>query len=274
VLKPKADVPKTAEVQDAPGKVEAIICASSQGSSTASQASKEQGEMTTSDVPEYVETEAACGDAKAAETLIECTEDEAELFLNTCRRCGETLMLIIDGGEDFVCEEAGRACGGVAAETGTDSFATSTSDGQLYPVPAQEEGDVATSSLPLRAQLLQQVLAEELTALAAADLFLSNGEQPPKPSELDACREDIQRRNKERKHREKSEAAYEAAKANQKRQQRYVAGQLVEMQKGSKYLTEPKESAVEKAKTSISLFIQGSHRGGGHGEKEKKGPRS
>jgi hypothetical protein len=204
-------------------------------------------------------------------------EEEAEMFLNTCCRCGETLLLVIDVGDEFVCEEAGKICSNPAAIADTLGYGSSQVGAPPVAKSATaeyEQEETNHEDMPLRTRLLRRILDRDLTTLATADLFLRHGEEPPKPQEISACREEIQRRAKERKAIEKHEAAREAAKASQKKQQRYIGGQLVDVQKGSRYLVEPKESATEKAKTSISITIQGQRRANTSGEEKKKGPRS
>lgn len=190
------------------------------------------------------------------------THDESEMFLNTCARCGETRLLLIDGGEDFVCEEAGEACSKVVIDASNSTNAAT----------AEEVEDTA-EEMSLRRRLLQEVLANNLTVLAAADLFLSQGEQPPSEMELKAEKEGVQRQAKERHARDQVIIDNAAWRASQKKQQRYLDGQLVEVQRGSKFLVEPKESVADKAKTSVAIPILGTRRAV-TGEKAKKGPRS
>jgi len=127
--------------------------------------------------------------------------------------------------------------------------------------------------MSLRRRLLQEVSAKNLTVLEAADLFLCQGEQPPSELELKAQLVDVQQRAREQKLRQQARVENAAWRAAQKKQQRYMDGQLVEVQRGSKYLVPPKESAVERAKTSVSIVIQGTRRVVTR-EKEKRGPRS
>jgi hypothetical protein len=192
---------------------------------------------------------------------------EQELFLNTCLNCGETWLLAIDFGDEFVCEDAGKSCGPSASKAAASTFHISEADKEDPDVDGQD-------TLPsLRTQLLKRVLAEGLTALASADLFLSSGLDPPKPGELDKCRADMQKLRAERAAAQRRNQAVEADRLTRKKQQRYLNGQLVDVQKGTKFLVEPKESAEDRMKTSCSIAILGTH---SHPVRtnEKKGPKS
>merc|ERR1712178_491653 len=190
-----------------------------------------------------LESEAVVGERRL-DGHIACAQGDAfedsELFLNTCARCGETRLLVIDGGADFVCEEAGEVCSASIGDA-------PTAGGTL--VAEDDEGDA--EDLPLRSRLLQEVLSQDLTALEAADLFLRHGQDPPLELELKEEEEIVQQHARERKARERAASENEAWRARQKKQQRYLDGQLVDVQKGSKYLVAPKESAEERAKTSV-----------------------
>lgn len=206
-------------------------------------------------------------DEAAQETQGPAAEADEELFMNTCRHCGETFLLVLDIGEEFACADIGKPC--QEALEVTDSVPGAPA----APGVEDKEDTLQDGMCPVRYQLLCRVIAEGLTAFDAAALFLKEGLEAPQPSELDACRTQQQQRRHEVAAEGRSRAAYEAEKLKAKRQQRYLNGQVVEVSRGSKYLVEQKESAEAKAKTSCSIPILGPHCHGTN-DKKKKGPRS
>lgn len=206
-------------------------------------------------------------DEAAQQTQGTAAEGDEELFMNICRHCGETFLLVLDIGEEFACADIGKPCQG--------AFEVNKSLPDAPAITRAESGEdtFQDGMCPVRYQLLCRVIAEGLTAFDAATLFLKEGLEAPQPSELDACRALQQQRRHEVAAEGRSRAAYEAEKLKAKRQQRYLNGQVVEVSRGSKYLVEQKESAEAKAKTSCSIPILGPHCHGTN-EKKKKGPRS
>lgn len=200
----------------------------------------------------------------------EVTHEESELFLNTCALCGETRLFVIDFGEEFVCEEAGESCTSAVVDSTVNK---DRHGGRWADEDVEDKNDDTVEEMSLRVRLLQEVLAKNLTMLETADLFLRQGEQPPSELELKAQLEHVQQRAREQKVRQQSRVKNAAWRAAQKKRQRYRDGELVEVQRGSKYLVSAKESAAEKAKTSVSIVIQGARRIM-TSDKEKKGPRS
>lgn len=194
------------------------------------------------------------------------SQESEEFYLNTCRYCGETWLLSVELGEDFSCEEAGKSCGSAASRAAAASFSLEG--------PSVEDVDREAEASTLRSTLLRRVVAEGLMTLDAADLFLSKGLEAPKPGELEACKAELKQLSVDRAKAKKEEAVREVERGKRKKQQRYLNGEVVEVQKGSKYLVEKKESAEDRQKTSCSLVIIGSHTHGSSKPSEKKGPRS
>lgn len=194
-------------------------------------------------------------------------ESDGDIFMNTCIDCGETWLLSIDFGEEFWCEDAGKPCGVSASKAAASTF----SFGE--PVDTEEEAGRCDATSTLRSRLLCRVLSEGLIGVDCAGIFFEKGLVPPKPSEIEAFRAEMQRRRAERAAAIKKEGAREGERMKHKKQQRYLNGQLVDVQRGSKYLVEPKESATDRQKTSCNLVIIGS-RSHSSRQSEKKGPKS
>lgn len=213
--------------------------------------------------PQHEEAQLQGESEKETEGEEDGNEEAQEFFLNTCGECGETWLLALEFGEEFVCEEAGKPCGASASKAAAASFSLAG--------VATEESEA--EGVSLRSQLLRRVLSEDLTTLAAADIFLSRGLDPPKPAELEHCRVELRRRRIERAREMSSEAAREGDRLTRKKQQRYLDGKLVEVSKGTKFVITPKETAEERQKTSVSIVIVGS-RVINTDRTEKKGPRS
>jgi len=184
-----------------------------------------------------------------------------EFFLNTCAMCGETRRLPADLGCDFICADAGQQCS-LCHEDMAEAQASK-------PHLGEESDDKAA----LRRKLLCRVLGEGMTALEAADLLLGHGLDTTHSGELEALRVSLQ----EKRAQQSAGARLQERQARDskavRKPQRYLDGKLVEVQKGTRYLVEPKESLEQKQATSVSIPIYGS-RAKPTRETKKKGPQS
>jgi len=198
--------------------------------------------------------------------------EDQERFLNTCGRCGETWLLVIEFGEEFMCEEAGGSCGHAASKLAAASFSFVEPDAE--DPEAASSAEEAASAPTQRTLLLRRVIAEGLTTFAAADAFLSQGMDAPRPAELEKVRDDMRQRRAERTAADKRDAQRQADAPKRKTQMRYLDGKQVEVKGNSKYLVEAKESTEDRLKTSCNLVIIGSHSKPERNGPVKRGPRS
>merc|ERR1719433_91346 len=99
----------------------------------------------------------------------------------------------------------------------------------------------------------------------AAAMFQEKGHRVPEPEELQELRSNTLE-NFRKKTIGQRMAAKAALKSKQKKgpEKRFLNNQLVQVTKNDKYLREAKETAEEKAKTSVELYIVGIGRGGRH----------
>jgi len=185
-----------------------------------------------------------------------------DLFLNTCAKCGETRRLPADLGTEFICADAGLQCALCHEERGK---------GLTSKLHLGEESDDKGA---LRRKLLSRVLGEGMAVLEATDLLLEHGLDPPRAGELEELRVSLQ----ERRAQQAAEARVRARQAQDssrvRKPQRYLDGKLVDVQKGTRYLVEPKETLEQRQKTSVSIAILGSRGGPKRDTSTKKGPQS
>lgn len=204
-------------------------------------------------------------------TVPEEAEDSSqELYLNTCALCGETWLLPMDLGEDFLCHEMGAPCGAEAAKAAISTFLM-VPEAQGAAAAAAPGSEEAAGGPSPRWQLLCRILAEGLATLEASELLTRQGLEPLREGELAALRAELRRRGAE-----KAAARAQAARGGSgKRAVRYLQGVQVEVEKGSKYLAVQKETREDKQKTSVSLLIIGSRtKPMTDARDKKKGPRS
>mmetsp|Transcript_24930 Transcript_24930/g.37947 ORF Transcript_24930/g.37947 Transcript_24930/m.37947 type:complete len:171 (-) Transcript_24930:219-731(-) len=131
-----------------------------------------------------------------------------------------------------------------------------------------------------RTELLWKVLIYNLTAADTDLLFKEYDFQPPSPDELSKLSSSslLHKRQTTMKTRQAMKAALKS-KNKKGPVKRYLNNELVVVGKKEKYLKEEKESAEDRAKTSVELYVVGIGRGGRHAvkiarEEKKKGPRS
>ncbi|CAE8700637.1 unnamed protein product, partial [Polarella glacialis] len=129
-----------------------------------------------------------------------------------------------------------------------------------------------------RTQLLWKVLIQGTSLPEAAQLFLDQGHQPPDEKEL------LDLRTNTLAHfRKKTVSSRMMAKTSLKNKnkkgvtKRWLNNEQVTVSKKDKYVREGGETAEDKAKTSVELYILGIGRGGRHAVKiarevKKKGP--
>lgn len=142
------------------------------------------------------------------------------------------------------------------------------------PTPKPHLGKECDDKGSLRIKLLTRVLGEGMAALEAADLLLEHGLDPPCSGELEELRVSLQ----EKRAQQAAEARVRARQAQDgskvRKPQRYLDGKLVEVQKGTRYLVEPKETLEQKKTTSVSIPILGSRAKPSRDTPKKKGPQS
>jgi len=158
-----------------------------------------------------------------------------------------------------VCEGGGLACGPDASKAALSTFLTvgRTTRAQVVAMGQRES-------------LLRQALAQHLTELDTSKLLLHHGLEPPQRGELEGLK--ARRRQEEAERASRREASREAGS---KKPQRFVDGAPVEVQRGTEYLVQSKESNEERQKTSCSIAILGSRSKPSRDPSEKKkGPRS
>lgn len=238
-------------------------------------------------------------------------EGEHELFANLCCSCGACRELPFELGEDFLCGDVGfecdeklyqnectncgavrmcpfslpdflcDRCGGTDAPKRFEELA-------LPEGPAEEEPDDGLTTEEReamrkeneRTQLLWKTLIQAIPLAEAAELFQSKGHEPPTEQELMDLRTNtlahVRQKTSGRRQFMKSALKNKAAKGQTKR---FLNNEMVTVGKKDKYLHSGGESAEDKAKTSVELYIIGIGRGGRHAVKvamheKKKGPMS
>jgi len=217
------------------------------------------------DLPFSLGDDFTCGDAG-----FECNERSYE---NVCTSCGETRMcpFILN---DFVCDR----CGGTAPKRFEEM--------DLPEAPAEEEPDDGLTTEEReamrkeneRTQLLWKTLIQALPMAQAAELFQAQGHEPPTEQELMDLRTNtlahVRQKTIGRRQFMKSALKNKSSKGQTKR---FLNNEMVSVAKKDKYLHTGGESAEDKAKTSVELYIIGIGRGGRHAVKvsmheKKKGP--
>lgn len=237
--------------------------------------------------------------------------EEEEIFDNVCGQCGAIRPLPFDLRGSFVCGVAGLECGGDELQLNScvccgkkrmcpfkvDDFVCGGCDAkalrryeEIEPPAAQEESeddglDDATREAMRRdnerINLLWKVLIQDVSLLDAAAFFKEHGHEAPTQEELLDLRSNTL--NRFRGKTTGNRAAMRAALKSKNKggsTKRYLNSELVTVSKKDKYLREAKESAEDKAKTSVELYIIGIGRGGRHCVKlkmddtKKKGPMS
>lgn len=206
-----------------------------------------------------------CGDAG-----FECNE---RLYENVCTHCGESRMCPFSL-SDFVCDR----CGGTAPKRFEEM--------ELPEAPAEEEPDDGMTTEEReamrkendRTQLLWKTLIQGIPLPQAAELFESQGHEPPTEQELMDLRTNtlahVRQKTIGRRQFMKSALKNKSSKGQTKR---FLNNEMVTVAKKDKYLHTGGESAEDKAKTSVELYIIGIGRGGRHAVKvsmheKKKGP--
>ena len=170
---------------------------------------------------------------------VEGYDRDGELFLNTCSQCGETWLLPFEFGEDFVCEGAVPTCGPDASKAALSTFSTvgRTTRAQVVAMGQRES-------------VLRQALAQHLTELDTSKLLLHHGLEPPQRGELEGLK--ARRRQEEAERASRREASREAGS---KKPQRFLDGAPVEVQRGTKYVVQSKESTKrDRRRRAASLF--------------------
>eukprot|EP00439_Symbiodinium_sp_Y106_P077656 s506_g16.t1 len=128
-----------------------------------------------------------------------------------------------------------------------------------------------------RTQLLWKALIQGLSLTQAAELFREQDHEPPSEQELMDLRTNTLAhvRKKTMGHRQMMKSALK--NKNKNATKRFLNNELVSVTKKDKYYRTGGESAEDKAKTSVELYIIGIGRGGRHAVKlamhdKKKGP--
>mmetsp|Transcript_3642 Transcript_3642/g.9225 ORF Transcript_3642/g.9225 Transcript_3642/m.9225 type:complete len:399 (+) Transcript_3642:66-1262(+) len=187
--------------------------------------------------------------------------DDQAMFMNTCCLCGETHVLIADLGHDFTCEFIDIRCM-------ADEASASCGRGDAAQVAPHQEGTSGTDQhIDLRTRCLLQAAHEKLSRFELAELLLAKGLDP-------AVSEDevvsAIARSKDRA----QQLAWERSRAKMGPATRYLDGQVVQLKNGTRFLQEDKESKEQRAMTSVSIRVLGSHTGTSSIKEKKKGPRS
>ena len=245
-------------------------------------------------------------------------QDEFGLFACLCGQCGAWRHLPFDCREYFACGNVGLQCLGPEEQEKHENLCIACgrsqtcpfsmldgfvcgqcNDGtagprfQEIPMPpwpqdheesedepqARERKDAARRQNE-RTQLLWKVLLYKMPVGEASAVFVERGLKPPTDQEL----LDLQNSTGEtaKKKAIGSRMAGRAAlKSKRKKgpEKRWLNNELVTVAKKDRYIHLGGESAEDKAKTSVELYILGIGRGGRHAckiarEEKKKGPRS
>jgi len=206
-----------------------------------------------------------CGDAG-----FECRTDM--LHENVCVQCGQTRMCPFQL-PDFVC----ASCGGTAPRRFEEVA--------LPEAPSDDEPDDGLTDEQRhalrkeneRTQLLWKALIQGLSLTQAAELFREQDHEPPSEQELMDLRTNTLAHvsKKTMGHRQMMKSALK--NKNKNATKRFLNNELVSVTKKDKYYRTGGESAEDKAKTSVELYIIGIGRGGRHAVKlamhdKKKGP--
>eukprot|EP00913_Durusdinium_trenchii_P011105 g10427.t1 len=154
------------------------------------------------------------------------------------------------------------------------------SAGSSKKISGDSPGNTAMRKENERTQLLWKTLIQAIPLAEAAELFQSKGHEPPTEQELMDLRTNtlahVRQKTSGRRQFMKSALKNKAAKGQTKR---FLNNEMVTVGKKDKYLHSGGESAEDKAKTSVELYIIGIGRGGRHAVKvamheKKKGPMS
>lgn len=244
---------------------------------------------------------------------------EAEVdgsFLHVCADCGAQLMLPFDCQENFVCGDLGLDCqmerqveknvysnvciscgsvsmcpfeikeGFVCGCNGQPPVVEDVASLEGLQLDEESEEDVSAKEVLKkrsneRTQLMWKVLIHRMDAQAAATLFEEHGYDVPEPGELQRLTQNTREQFKNKSDTSRF-ARRRALQASNKKGpvKRFLNNELVSVKKNDKFVHSERESAEDKAKTSVELYILGIGRGGRHAtklpmhEKKKKGPMS
>lgn len=225
------------------------------------------------------EMDGECGAESGTDTLAHLRSDDGlttpsvdddELVFQACAHCGIERALprgLAGVLGAFSCGELGLECvvtGALACEQGAEASGQSRhSDHER-----------------LRTQLQWKVLIYDMTAADAARLFRDHGLDPPSPEALRDLRTSTLASLRKKLGADRREVKTALKCANRKGPvKRFLHNELVTVSKKDKYMREEKESAEDRAKTSVELYVLGIGRGGRHAiklarEEKHRGPRS
>jgi len=253
---------------------------------------------------------------EAQQRAVETTERVAaalggQSFVNVCAECGAERELPFDLNGNFVCGDAGLECGSqelhanvceqcgmtrmcpfrlddgfLCGECDPDASRKRYEEINLPDAPSDDEvadgfTDEERKAMQReheRTQLLWKVLIQGSSTAATAELFNSAGFEPPTSEELQDLRTNTLAHL--RKKTVGSRMIARSALKNKKKggnTKRWLNNELVTVSKKDKCVHEGGETAEDKAKTSVELYILGIGRGGRHcvkiaREEKKKGP--
>jgi len=205
-------------------------------------------------------------------------DDHSEAIEHTCFCCGSSRWLPHQFDGNFACWEIGIPCLDIESEEETSDahrLAAIPEEGEEEAVEAERKEKERAN---LRIQLLWKVLIYQMATPDALQMFMDEGFDPPDDAELADLRS-----NTLETFRRKTQSARSAAKSALKTQskkgqvKRFLNNEIVSVSKKDKCVREEKESAEDKAKTSVELYVIGIGRGGRHAVKiardpKKKGP--
>lgn len=226
-------------------------------------------------LPFDLRSDFVCGDAG-----LECVNNQdQEISANVCINCGETRMCPFTMNDGFVCGECSLTTRGVIRRFEEGAAPQAPRD-EASDDGLDEKTKEAMRKANQRTQLLWKVLIQDMSIPDAAKMFLEHGHAAPDKEELLDLRSNTLE-NFRKKTVGNRMAAKSALKSKSKKgpEKRFLNNELVQVTKKDKYLRIAKESAEDKAKTSVELYIIGIGRGGRHAvkiarEEKKKGPRS
>merc|ERR1711862_608168 len=124
-----------------------------------------------------------------------------------------------------------------------------------------------------RVGLLWKVLIYKMTPSEVKDMFIQHGQEPPDETEVSELQLSTLRNLREKR----SNRGPRTKRKKPTSQKRWLNNEQVTVSIKDKYLHTPKESAEDKAKSSVELYIVGIGRGGRHAvkiarEQAKRGP--
>jgi len=232
---------------------------------------KEEEEEEEEDNAEETEGSESESNDRNAEEVGSSESDSNDLFALVCSACGMVRALPFDADDSFVCSNAGLEC---SVEGGASSSSRSrTADAGA---PALDGSELENS----RTQLLWKVLIYNMSVSDTVAMFKEHGLEPPSAEELTDLRSNTLEtfRKKTMGSRLFAKAAFKS-KSKKGPVKRFLNNELVTVTKNDRYVREPKESAEDKAKTSVEIYVIGIGRGGRHAvkiarEEKHKGPRS